>query len=103
MVVWDGLGMAVICWGRWEPLCDVRWKFSVYACFAPEECLGYGLVVPFLAYRFASLVSNNDLRPKHSLRLGHLQERRESFRPVGAEQCPCPFAWNSLRAISPQL
>ena len=38
----------------------------------PVECLGYGLVVPFLAYRFASLVSNYDLRPKHSLRLGHL-------------------------------
>ena len=24
----------------------------------PEECLGYGLVVPFFACRFASLVSN---------------------------------------------
>ena len=27
-------------------MCDVRRKFSVYDCFA-EECLGYGLVVPF--------------------------------------------------------
>ena len=26
----------------------------------PEECLGYGLVVPFLAYRFASLVSHKN-------------------------------------------
>ena len=27
-------------------MCDVRRKFSVCGCFA-EECLGYGLVVPF--------------------------------------------------------
>ena len=35
-------------------MCDVRRKFSVYDCFA-EECLGYGLVVPFPlpACRFA--------------------------------------------------
>ena len=26
----------------------------------PEECLGYGLVVPFPAYGFASLVSHNE-------------------------------------------
>ena len=29
-------------------------------CFLPEECLGYGLVVPFPAYGFAALVPHNE-------------------------------------------
>ena len=40
----------------------VRRKFSVTVCtiVLPDECLGYGLVVPFPAYGFAALVSHNE-------------------------------------------
>ena len=42
-------------------MCDVRRKYSVHDCFfLLEECLEYGLVVPFPAYGFAALVSNNE-------------------------------------------
>ena len=41
-------------------MCDVRRKYSVHDCFLLEECLGYGLVVPFPAYGFAALVSHNE-------------------------------------------
>ena len=40
--------------------CVLR-SYSVHDCFfLPEECLGYGLVVPFPAYGFAALVSHNE-------------------------------------------
>ena len=50
--------------------CSMRVLNSVYGRFARGGGLGSGLVVPFLAYRFAALVSNNeDLNsPKQSKR-----------------------------------
>ena len=35
-------------------------EFSVHSIVLPDECLGYGLVVPFPAYGFAALVSHNE-------------------------------------------
>ena len=35
-------------------------ELSVRSIVLPEECLGYGLVFPFLLQGFAALVSNNE-------------------------------------------
>eukprot|EP00964_Phaeocystis_antarctica_P108283 scaffold72899_cov60-Phaeocystis_antarctica.AAC.3 len=39
---------------------DESSELSVYTLVVPEEGLGYGPVVPFPAYGFASLVSHNE-------------------------------------------
>eukprot|EP00964_Phaeocystis_antarctica_P139398 scaffold104190_cov67-Phaeocystis_antarctica.AAC.3 len=45
--------------GDADELCAMFDESSQCTIVLPVECLGYGLVVPFLAYRFASLVSHN--------------------------------------------
>ena len=46
---------------QWMMSCvRVRRKYSVHDCFLLEECLEYGLVVPFPACGFATLVSHNE-------------------------------------------
>ena len=50
---------------------------SFFMHILPEEGLGYGLVVPFLAYRLAALVSNNeDLNSLNSLWEGYIAATR---------------------------
>ena len=46
--------------GDADELCAMFDESSQCTIVLPEECLGYELVVPFLAYRFASLASNNN-------------------------------------------
>ena len=43
-----------------DELCAMFDESSQWTIVLPEECLGYGLVVQFLAYRFASVVSHNN-------------------------------------------
>ena len=43
-----------------DELCAMFDESSQCTIVLPEECLGYGLVVPFPAYGFASLVSHNE-------------------------------------------
>ena len=56
---------------------DESSELSVRTLVLPEEGLGYGLVVPFLAYRLAALVSNNeDLNSLNSLWEGYIAATR---------------------------
>ena len=41
-------------------MCDMFDESYQCTIVLPDECLGYGLVVPFPAYGFAALVSHNE-------------------------------------------
>ena len=60
-------------------MCD---ESSQCTIVLPEECLGYGLVVPFLAYRFAlwfRLSHNEDLNSLNTVPVG----KKKSSNSVG--------------------